>query len=69
MEGEMKSQAHYWATSSVFDLETRKEIQGLLDAGDQKELTERFYRDLEFGTGGLRGVLGPTCVAPTRKLR
>ena len=58
MEGEMKSQAHYWATSSVFDLETRKEIQGLLDAGDQKELTERFYRDLEFGTGGLRGVLG-----------
>ena len=58
MEGDLKSQAHYWATSSVFDLETRKEIQGLLDSKNEKELNERFYRDLEFGTGGLRGVLG-----------
>ena len=58
MEGNIKSQARYWSTSSVFDLETRKEIQGLLDDGNDRELSERFYRDLEFGTGGMRGVLG-----------
>ena len=36
----------------------RAEVESLLSAGDEKELTERFYRDLEFGTGGLRGVIG-----------
>lgn len=50
--------AHYWATASVFDAATRDEIASLIKAGDHKELTERFYRDLEFGTGGLRGILG-----------
>ena len=36
----------------------RAEVQTLLDAEDWKELEDRFYRDLEFGTGGLRGVIG-----------
>jgi phosphoglucomutase len=36
----------------------RKEVEDLLAAGDFKELEDRFYRNLEFGTGGLRGVIG-----------
>ena len=36
----------------------KAEIEALLQAGDWKELEDRFYRDLEFGTGGLRGVIG-----------
>ncbi|SMF66681.1 phospho-sugar mutase [Pseudobacteriovorax antillogorgiicola] len=58
MEGELKAQANYWATSAVFDVDTRREIQGLLDEGNSQELKERFYKDLEFGTGGMRGILG-----------
>jgi phosphoglucomutase len=50
--------AQYWASSPVFDAETRKEIAHLLNSNEEKELTDRFYRDLEFGTGGLRGILG-----------
>ncbi|MDR0474268.1 MAG: phospho-sugar mutase [Treponema sp.] len=40
------------------DANFRKEVEDLLAAGDQKELEDRFYRNLEFGTGGLRGVIG-----------
>ena len=36
----------------------RKEVEDLLAAGDYKELEDRFYQNLEFGTGGLRGVIG-----------
>ncbi|TVQ38649.1 MAG: phospho-sugar mutase [Spirochaetaceae bacterium] len=36
----------------------REQVRTLLDAGDQDELLDRFYTDLEFGTGGLRGVIG-----------
>jgi phosphoglucomutase len=50
--------AQYWSTSPVFDEKTRTEIAGLLKSNNEKELTERFYRDLEFGTGGMRGILG-----------
>ena len=50
--------ADYWAHSPVFDENTRKEIGDLLAKNNEAELTERFYRDLEFGTGGLRGILG-----------
>jgi phosphoglucomutase len=41
-----------------FDEETRREVQALLDAEDPTELIESFYKDLEFGTGGLRGIMG-----------
>ena len=45
-----------WSTSSVFDEETRKEL--LLIAGDEEEIKDRFYKDLEFGTAGMRGIIG-----------
>lgn len=58
MEASITAQANYWATSAVFDQETRREVQELIDSHAEGELNDRFYRDLEFGTGGLRGVLG-----------
>lgn len=50
--------AKYWSSHQVFDETTRNEVKSLIESGNEKELTERFYRDLEFGTGGLRGILG-----------
>ena len=44
-----------WKTDSFFDLDTRKEVMNLTD---EKEIEDRFYCDLEFGTGGLRGIMG-----------
>lgn len=41
-----------------YDAETRKEVQALIDADDKTPLIEAFYKDLEFGTGGLRGIMG-----------
>ncbi len=41
-----------------YDADTKSSIQHLIDSGNITELTDSFYRDLEFGTGGLRGVLG-----------
>ena len=58
LEERIAKQARYWATSKVFDEATRTEIADLLQKQDEQELAERFYRDLEFGTGGMRGVLG-----------
>ena len=48
--------ANFWLTNN-FDEETRKQVQHLID-NDPKELTDAFYRNLEFGTGGLRGIMG-----------
>lgn len=45
-----------WLTST-FDTETQKEIQELID-NNPTELTDRFYKNMEFGTGGMRGVMG-----------
>ena len=58
MEQTILTRANYWATSTVFDDKTRHEIQTLIDSNNERELSERFYRDLEFGTGGLRGIIG-----------
>ena len=44
--------------SGNYDADTKASIQHLVDSGNTAELTDAFYRDLEFGTGGLRGVLG-----------
>jgi phosphoglucomutase len=41
-----------------YDAETKASIQALLDANNESELTDAFYKDLEFGTGGLRGLIG-----------
>lgn len=46
----------FWLASDAFDEETKKELQAI--DGDDKEIKERFYKDLEFGTGGLRGIIG-----------
>ena len=48
--------AQAWLTEQ-YDEETRKKVQYLID-NDPNELTESFYRNLEFGTGGLRGIMG-----------
>ncbi len=45
-----------WLSSPVLDEETKKEL--LQIENDENEIKERFYRDLEFGTGGLRGIMG-----------
>lgn len=45
-----------WTADEYFDAETRKELLAL--EGNDGEIKDRFYKDLEFGTGGLRGVLG-----------
>ena len=44
--------------SPDYDAETRAEVQRMLDADDKTALIEAFYTDLEFGTGGLRGIMG-----------
>ena len=50
-----KETYEFWKNNDCFDEETRKELAALTD---EKEIEDRFYRDLEFGTGGLRGILG-----------
>ncbi len=59
LEKNILAKASYWATSTDFDKGTNRHVQKLLDEGRTIELTDSFYRDLEFGTGGLRGILGP----------
>ncbi len=49
--------AQNWLTPQ-YDEETREEVKKMLDAEDKTELIESFYKDLEFGTGGLRGIMG-----------
>jgi phosphoglucomutase len=53
---EVKSRAQRWLGEN-YDADTRKQVSDLL-ANNEKELIECFYRDLEFGTGGLRGIMG-----------
>lgn len=43
---------------SAFDAETQAEVKKMLESDDKTELIESFYKDLEFGTGGLRGIMG-----------
>ena len=45
-----------WCTDNYFDEDTKKELLAL--QGNDAEIEDRFYRQLEFGTGGLRGVIG-----------
>jgi len=52
----VKERAEKWLSDS-YDEETRKKVKQLID-NDPKELTESFYKDLVFGTGGLRGIMG-----------
>ena len=45
-----------WLANPCFDEETKAELRGI--ANDEKEIRERFYGELEFGTAGLRGIIG-----------
>lgn len=45
-----------WLTNDIFDEATKAELKAI--EGDDKEIKERFYKNLEFGTGGLRGIIG-----------
>ena len=45
-----------WCTDPYFDAQTQEELKKL--EGNEKEIEDRFYRQLEFGTGGLRGMIG-----------
>ena len=49
--------ANEWL-SPAYDEETRKEVQAMLDNEDKTPLIDAFYKELEFGTGGLRGIMG-----------
>jgi phosphoglucomutase len=53
----VRNKAQGWLTDG-YDVETRTQVQALLDKEDPADLIEAFYKDLEFGTGGLRGIMG-----------
>lgn len=55
---EIQTKINAWL-SDDYDHETRNQIQSLIDAGNETELIDAFYKNLEFGTGGLRGIMGP----------
>ena len=57
MNPEILKKAQEWTTEE-YDTSTRQEIQKLIDSDNEMELTDRFWQDLEFGTGGLRGTRG-----------
>lgn len=52
-----EEKARHWLNSNI-DQEAKDEIRRMLDPPDNPELEESFYKDLEFGTGGLRGIMG-----------
>ena len=54
-----EAEAQKWLASSVYDAETKAQIRAMLDNDDKTELVDAFYQTLEFGTGGLRGIMGP----------
>ncbi len=51
-----REQYDFWLSDSYFDEKTREELRGISE--NEKEIEDRFYKELEFGTGGLRGVIG-----------
>ena len=54
-----ESVANVWATSSLYDAETQQSVKAMIESEDKTPLIDSFYRSLEFGTGGLRGIMGP----------
>ncbi|MFY0608388.1 MAG: phospho-sugar mutase [Cyclobacteriaceae bacterium] len=55
---EVLNKAEKWLQSQKVDQQTKDQIQQMITEDGQAELTECFYKDLEFGTGGLRGIMG-----------
>ena len=56
LEQAVLDKAQKWLDGE-YDAATKEQVKWLMD-NDMKELTESFYKDLEFGTGGLRGIMG-----------
>lgn len=54
----VQSRAQAWLDSPIIDDQTKADVKALMAKPDRKELVDNFYKDLEFGTGGLRGVMG-----------
>lgn len=50
--------AQQWVDSPLYDKETQAEVKAMIEAEDKTPLIDSFYRTLEFGTGGLRGIMG-----------
>ncbi|MGJ1214306.1 MULTISPECIES: phospho-sugar mutase [Sphingobacterium] len=57
LDKDIQKKIEDWLTPS-YDEGTRKAVQDLIDNNEETELTDSFYKDLEFGTGGLRGIMG-----------
>jgi phosphoglucomutase len=57
LDKSIQEKVNNWLTGS-YDDTTKSEIQKLIDDNNLTELTDSFYKDLEFGTGGLRGIMG-----------
>jgi phosphoglucomutase len=53
-----QAKAQHWLNSPVIDSQSKDEIKKLISDPDSKKLIDSFYRELEFGTGGLRGIMG-----------
>ena len=53
---DVRARYEAWLQSDVFDASVKEELTAI--AGDEKEIKERFYGDLSFGTGGMRGIIG-----------
>ncbi len=58
MDAAIKTAVDNWLADPAIATGDKDEIRALISAGNERELTDRFYRDLEFGTGGIRGILG-----------
>jgi len=58
MKNDYLEQAKSWSQNNFYSENSRKEIQNLIDDNNLDEIEDRFYKDLEFGTGGMRSVLG-----------
>ena len=54
---QVTDKAIYWIKGN-YDAETKQEVQQMLDSEEKTKLIDAFYKDLEFGTGGLRGIMG-----------
>jgi phosphoglucomutase len=54
----VKTKAQTWINSAVIDEQIKQQVKNLLAKSDTKDLIDSFYKDLEFGTGGLRGIMG-----------
>ncbi len=57
MEASIQNTINQWL-EGAYDEATKQKIQALIDAGNETELVDSFYKELEFGTGGLRGIMG-----------